>query len=124
MLNMASFPYYPSLPPSQDCVQCRSIAAESPTSPSAAPKVDTVQCTDKCIVVACDQPDHLDNANFDDMFGQCIGGECEEFCDITHEPIEWPCAEPGCAMKELVSWIDRTELCPMEKLSIAAVLSE
>jgi hypothetical protein len=104
MLHIASSS---SLPPSQDCAECRSrslIAAEPPNSPSASPNVDTVQCTDKCIVVACDQVDHLDNANFDDMFRQCIGEECEEFCNVTHGPIEWPCADPGCATNELVSW--------------------
>jgi hypothetical protein len=37
------------------------------------------------------------------MFGQCVSRECEEFCNIAHDPIEWPCAEPGCAMEELVS---------------------
>lgn len=87
------------------CAECRPLktspGSSSSSSQTTLEGAETPQCTDKCIVVACDQPDHLD---LDDIFGLCAAGQCEQACDVAHEPIEWPCPEPNCQMKEMVSY--------------------
>ncbi len=92
-----------------DCAACRPLKT-SPTSSQTSLIVETPQCTDKCIVVACDQPDHQD---LDEIFGACSSGQCEAVCDIAHEPLEWPCAEPNCQMKEMVSRDTRNNTCKL-----------
>lgn len=94
----AAVPPVPTPEENANCAECCHPQKTSPSSSHTSLRVETPQCTDRCIVVACDQPDHLD---FDDILGHpCSALQCEQqACDLAHE---WPCAEPNCEMNEML----------------------
>jgi len=75
-----------------------------PTAYPAHCALEEGHCTERCIVVTCDEDHIVEGVNPEDVEKACVGHECESTCDFTVEnPNSWPCGTHDCSFEELVS---------------------
>jgi hypothetical protein len=66
--------------------------------------LDKGHCTERCIVITCDQDHVAEGVNPKDAEKACVDHECEGTCDFTVENgNSWPCDTHDCSFEEFVS---------------------
>ncbi|KAG8827233.1 zinc-finger protein [Serendipita sp. 401] len=100
----------------EDCEECLQQADEFGSVKNTG--VDPSLCTEQCIVVTCDQIDHIsDHAEaLDATADVCANTGCDESCtQASYSGIKsWPCDLPGCTLEELLQCCgdDKMVACP------------